>query len=77
MKNLFDVITEASRNEKRRNLDISKKMFINGKSYNNIMSFAILSAENPDSRSDISTADNKKFMKDLSSLLKRDHYTFV
>lgn len=77
MKPLFEIISEASKNEKRRNLDISKKMFINGKSYNNIMCFAILSAENPDSRSDISTADNKKFMKDLSNLLKRDHYTFV
>ena len=59
MKNLFDVISEASRNEKQRNLDISKKMFINGKSYNNIMSFAILSAENPDSKED-TAANNKK-----------------
>ena len=76
MKNLFDVITETSRNEKQRNLDISKKMFINGKSYNNIMSFAILSAENPDSKED-TAANNKKHMKKLSDLLKRDHYTFV
>ena len=76
MKNLFDVITEASRNEKKRNLDVSKKMFINGKSYNNIMSFAILSAENPDSEKD-TLANNKKHMKQLSDLLKRDHYTFV
>lgn len=76
MKNLFDVITEASRNEKKRNLDVSKKMFMNGKSYNNIMSFAILSAENPDSKED-TAANNKKHMKKLSDLLKRDHYTFV
>lgn len=76
MKPLFDIISEASRNEKRRNLDISKKMFINGKSYNNIMCFAILSAENPDSKED-TAANNKKHMKKLSDLLKRDHYTFV
>lgn len=44
MKPLFEIISEASKNEKRRNLDVSKKMFINGKSYNNIMCFAILSA---------------------------------
>lgn len=76
MKKLFDVITEASRNAKKRNFDVCKKMFINGKSYNNIMSFAILSAENPDSTED-TAANNKKHMKKLSDLLKRDHYTFV
>lgn len=76
MKPLFEIISEASKNEKRRNLDVSKKMFINGKSYNNIMCFAILSAENPDSKSD-TTSNNKKYMKELSNLLKRDHYTFV
>jgi hypothetical protein len=76
MKPLFEIISEASRNEKRRNLDVSKKMLINGKSYNNIMCFAILSAENPDSKSD-TASNNKKYMKELSNLLKRDHYTFV
>ena len=76
MKPLFEIISEASRNAKQRNLDISKKMFMNGKSYNSIMSFAILSAENPDSKED-TASNNKKYMKKLSDLLKRDHYTFV
>ena len=76
MKPLFEIISESSRNAKQRNLDISKKMLINGKSYNNIMCFAILSAENPDSKED-TAANNKKYMKKLSDLLKRDHYTFV
>lgn len=76
MKQLIDIISENSKNAKQRNLDISKKMFINGRSYNNIINFAILSAENPDSQAD-TTANNKKYMKKLSDILKRDHYTFV
>lgn len=76
MKQLSDFINEVSKNAKQRNLDVSKKMFINGKSYNNIMSFAILSAENPDSKED-TVSNNKKHMKKLSDILKRDHYTFV
>lgn len=76
MKTITQIIQEASRNAKRRNFDIAKKMFINGRSYNNIMNFAIISAENPDS--DIDTnANNKKHMKQLSDMLKRDHYVFV
>ena len=76
MKTITQIIQEASKNAKRRNFDIAKKMFINGRSYNNIMNFAILSAENPDSTED-TTANNKKHMKSLSNLLKRDHYVFV
>lgn len=76
MKHLSDFINEVSKNAKQRNLDISKKLFINGRSYNNIINFAILSAENPDSQED-TTANNKKHMKKLSDILKRDHYTFV
>ena len=76
MKTITEIIQEASKNAKRRNFDIAKKMFINGRSYNNIMNFAILSAENPDSTED-TTANNKKYMKSLSDLLKRDHYVFV
>jgi hypothetical protein len=76
MRTITDIINEASRNAKRRNIDIAKKMFINGHSYNNIMNFAIISAENPDSTED-TVANNKKYMKSLSNLLKRDHYVFV
>lgn len=76
MKTITQIIQEASKNAKRRNFDIAKKMFINGRSYNNIMNFAILSAENPDSTED-TVANNKKYMKSLSDILKRDHYVFV
>lgn len=76
MKTINEIINEASINAKKRNIDISKKMFINGRSYNNIMNFAIISAENPDSTEDTS-ANNKKHMKQLSDMLKRDHYVFV
>ena len=48
MRTITQIIQEASINAKRRNFDIAKKMFINGRSYNNIMNFAIISAENPD-----------------------------
>ena len=76
MKTITEIINEASQNAKVRNLNIAKKMFINGKRYNNIMNFAIISAENPDSTED-TRANNKKNMKSLSNLLKRDHYVFV
>jgi hypothetical protein len=76
MRTITDIINEASRNAKRRNLNIAKKMFINGRSFNNIMNFAILTAENPDSTEDTST-NNKKHMKALSNELKRAHYVFV
>ena len=76
MRTITDIINEASRNAKHRNLNIAKKMFINGRSFNNIMNFAILSAENPDSTED-TTSNNKKHMKQLSNELKRGHYVFV
>lgn len=76
MKSIKNFINEASINAKRRNIDIAKKMFLNGRSYNNIMNFVIISAENPDSKED-TPANNKKNMKALSDILKRGHYTFV
>ena len=76
IRTITDIIIEARRNAKHCNLNIAKKMFINGRNFNNIMNFGILSAENPDSTED-TTSNNKKHMKELSNELKRGHYIFV
>ena len=76
MRSIQEFVNEASINAKKRNIDIAKKMFLNGRSYNNIMNFAIISGENPDSKKD-TAANNKKNMKTLSDILKKEHYTFV
>ena len=70
------MISESSENAKPRFLDISKKVSIRGKSYDNIMCFAILSVGNPDTGGDIPIARNK-CKKELFGLLKQNHYTFV
>ena len=64
MRSIQEFVNEASINAKKRNIDIAKKMFLNGRSYNNIMNFAIISAENPDSKKD-TAANNKKNMNTL------------
>ena len=50
MKQLINYINEASRNEKRKNAKAIEKMFLNGKKYNAISSFGILTANNMDSQ---------------------------
>ena len=58
MKQLINYINEASRNEKRKNAKAIEKMFLNGKKYNAISSFGILTANNMDSQQQTS-AENK------------------
>ena len=69
MKNIKEFISEASRNAKNRDVNIIKKIILNGKSYSNIKSFAIFTAQNPDSQK-FSNADNKKLYTDLIEKLK-------
>lgn len=76
MKNIKEFISEASRNAKNRDVNTIKKIILNGKSYNNIKSFAIFTAQNPDSQK-FSNADNKKLYTDLIAKLKNDHYKWL
>ena len=76
MKQLINYINEASRNEKRKNAKAIEKMFLNGKKYNAISSFGILTANNMDSQQQTS-AENKKQNNELIKYLKSNHYIVV
>lgn len=76
MKQLINYINEASRNEKRKNAKAIEKMFLNGKKYNAISSFGILTANNMDSQQQTSS-ENKKQNSELIKYLKSNHYVVV
>lgn len=76
MKNLINYINEASRSEKRKSIKTIEKMFLNGKKYNAISSFGILTANNMDSRQQTSN-ENKKQNSELIKYLKLNHYVVV
>lgn len=72
-----NVLNEKSINAKKRDIQNAIDTFTKGKSgYNNIKTFGIVTAENPDSM-EISRTDNKKRMRTLSNSLKSAHYIFV
>ena len=76
MKNLEQFINEASRNAKRRNVKFIEKMFLNGKSYDNIGSFALVSPQNPDGLQ-LNSSENKKLYDNFIKTLKQAHIKFV
>ena len=76
MKQLINYINEASRSEKRKNAKAIEKMFLNGKKYNAISSFGILTANNMDSQQQTSS-ENKKQNNELIKYLKSNHYIVV
>lgn len=72
-----NVLNEKSINAKKRDIQNAIDTYTKGKAgYNNIKTFGIVTAENPDSI-EISRTDNKKRMKTLSNSLKSAHYVFV
>ena len=76
MKNLEQFILEVSRRAKHRSVKFIEKMFINGKKYNNIGSFALISAQNPDGKQ-LTASENKKLYNDFIKTLKQAHIKFV
>ena len=76
MKNLTEIINEASINAKKRNVKFIKNLLLNNKNVGKIGSFVIFTAENPSSQK-LDKKMNKKLMKNLSNDLKRCHYVHV
>ena len=76
MRNITDLINEASINAKKRNINIAKSLYMKGKTFSNIKCFAILTAQNPNSV-ETSYAINKKLNKELKNDLKAAHIIFI
>ena len=76
MKNLEQFISEASRRAKHRSVKFVEKMFLNGKKYANIGSFALVSPQNPDGEQ-LTASENKKLYNDFIKTLKQAHIKFV
>lgn len=77
MKNIKEYIQEASINAKKRNIDLTKKIYMKGKSFDNIKCFAIITSENPDSTKNPDLINNKKLLNDFNKQLKLDHMSFI
>lgn len=76
MKNLNNYILEKSINAKKRDLKSLVKSMRSGHKYSNILSVGIITAENPDSK-EATSQENKKYMKELSDLLKTSKRAFT
>lgn len=72
-----EVVNEVSINAKKRNIDNIRGAFEKGKSgYNAIKTFAVFTAENPDSQY-AGAANNRRFNKSLVADLKNGGYIVV
>lgn len=76
MKNIKDFINEASINAKKRDLKFAKNLYIKGTKIDNIGSFGIITAENPDSH-ELSKPENKKLMMQFAKTIKTNGYRNV
>lgn len=74
----FDSVNEASRNEKRRRVKYGTSWFINGKrNLGSISTFGIVSPENPNSSSDTTRSENKKYVNEFKKLMRRFGYVYI
>jgi len=76
MKNIKEFINEASINAKKRDLKFAKNLYIKGSKIDNIASFGIITAENPDSH-ELSSSENNKLMKTFAKKIKTNGYRNV
>ena len=76
MIDIKEFIKEASINAKKRNLKFAKNLYIKGKKIDNIASFAIITAENPNSQ-ELTSKENMRLMRNFTKQLKTSNYKFV
>ena len=76
MIDVKEFIKEASINAKKRNLKFAKNLYIKGKKIDNIASFGIITAENPNSQ-ELTPKENKALMRNFTKQLKTSNYKFV
>lgn len=76
MRDIKEFIKEASINAKKRNLKFAKNLYIKGKKIDNIASFAIITAENPNSK-ELTRKENGVLMRNFTKQLKTSNYKFV
>ena len=76
MKDTFGKIKQVVEGVEKRNIKNVQKIYIKGKQMDNIGTFGIITAENPDS-TQVSTSEDRKLNNEIKKRLKLGYYIYV